>query len=201
MRYFVKKLCIMLVTLFVISLVTFWLFHIVPGDPAEMMLGTSASQEQLNNLRKELGLDRPLMVQYVDWVDGALHKDLGKSIQYGKEVTKLLKGKLSVSLILGGMALFLVILIGIPLGVFTAGRKHAFSEQLLNFVNVFPLTILIGAYSVTVLSSGMIAVGLPAQMQNLVTGIFMLAVMIFSTNSTSVGKLAERRRIRKELAR
>ncbi len=141
MRYFVKKLCIMLVTLFVISLVTFWLFHIVPGDPAEMMLGTSASQEQLNNLRKELGLDRPLMVQYVDWVDGALHKDLGKSIQYGKEVTKLLKGKLSVSLILGGMALFLVILIGIPLGVFTAGRKHAFSEQLLNFVNILGISV------------------------------------------------------------
>ena len=121
MRYFAKKLGIMLVTLFVISIVTFWLFHIVPGDPAQMMLGTSASQEQLEKLRQELGLDRPLQEQYVEWVSGSLHGDFGTSIQYRKPVAKLLKGKLSVTLILGAMALALVILLGIFLGVFTAG--------------------------------------------------------------------------------
>ena len=92
MRYFAKKLGIMLVTLFVISIVTFWLFHIVPGDPAQMMLGTSASQEQLEKLRQELGLDRPLQEQYVEWVSGSLHGDFGTSIQYRKPVAKLLKG-------------------------------------------------------------------------------------------------------------
>ena len=136
MRYFVKKLGIMLITLFVISIVTFWLFHIVPGDPAAMMLGTSASQEQLDDLREELGLDRPLVEQYTEWITGAVHGDFGKSIMYRKPVANLLKGKLSVSLALGAIALALVILIGIPLGVFTAGRKHAISEQLLNFVNI-----------------------------------------------------------------
>ena len=141
MRYFVKKLGIMLITLFVISIVTFWLFHIVPGDPAAMMLGTSASQEQLDDLREELGLDRPLVEQYTEWIKGAVHGDFGKSIMYRKPVANLLKGKLSVSLALGAMALALVILIGIPLGVFTAGRKHAISEQLLNFVNILGISI------------------------------------------------------------
>ncbi len=141
MRYFVKKLGIMLVTLFVISIVTFWLFHIVPGDPAAMMLGTSASQEQLNDLREELGLDRPLVEQYTEWITGAVHGDFGKSIMYRKPVSTLLKGKLSVSLALGAIALALVILIGIPLGVFTAGRKHAISEQLLNFVNILGISV------------------------------------------------------------
>ena len=141
MRYFVKKLGIMLITLFVISIVTFWLFHIVPGDPAAMMLGTSASQEQLDDLREELGLDRPLAEQYTEWITGAVHGDFGKSIMYRKPVAKLLKGKLSVSLALGAMALALVILIGIPLGVFTAGRKHAISEQLLNFINILGISI------------------------------------------------------------
>ena len=141
MRYFVKKLGIMLITLFVISIVTFWLFHIVPGDPAAMMLGTSASQEQLDDLREELGLDRPLIEQYTEWITGAVHGDFGKSIMYRKPVANLLKGKLSVSLALGAMALALVILIGIPLGVFTAGRKHAISEQLLNFVNILGISI------------------------------------------------------------
>lgn len=101
MRYFVKKFGIMLLTLFVISIVTFWLFHIVPGDPAAMMLGTSASQEQLDDLREELGLNRPLVEQYADWVTGAVHGDFGKSIMYRKPVARLLKGKLSVTLILG----------------------------------------------------------------------------------------------------
>ena len=141
MRYFVKKLGIMLITLFVISIVTFWLFHIVPGDPAAMMLGTSASQEQLDDLREELGLDRPLIEQYTEWITRAVHGDFGKSIMYRKPVANLLKGKLSVSLALGAIALALVILIGIPLGVFTAGRKHAISEQLLNFVNILGISI------------------------------------------------------------
>ncbi len=141
MRYFVKKFGIMLLTLFVISIVTFWLFHIVPGDPAAMMLGTSASQEQLDDLREELGLNRPMVEQYADWVTGAVHGDFGKSIMYRKPVARLLKGKLSVTLILGAMSLALVILIGIPLGVFTAGRKHAISEQLLNIVNILGISI------------------------------------------------------------
>ena len=140
MRYFAKKLGIMLVTLFVISIVTFWLFHIVPGDPAQMMLGTSASQEQLEKLRQELGLDRPLQEQYVEWVSGSLHGDFGTSIQYRKPVAKLLKGKLSVTLILGAMALTLVILLGIFLGIFTAGRKHVLSEQILNFLNILGIS-------------------------------------------------------------
>ena len=141
MRYFVRKVCVLILTLFAISIVTFALFHIVPGDPAAMILGTSASQEQLDDLREELGLNRPLTEQYVDWISGAMHGDFGNSIMYRKPVAKLLKGKLSLTLILGAMALALVILIGIPLGVFTAGRKHALSEQLLNFVNILGISV------------------------------------------------------------
>ena len=74
-------------------------------------------------------------------ISGAMHGDFGNSIMYRKPVAKLLKGKLSLTLILGAMALALVILIGIPLGVFTAGRKHALSEQLLNFVNILGISV------------------------------------------------------------
>jgi ABC-type dipeptide/oligopeptide/nickel transport system permease component len=70
-----------------------------------------------------------------------VHGDFGKSIMYRKPVARLLKGKLSVTLILGAMSLALVILIGIPLGVFTAGRKHAISEQLLNIINILGISI------------------------------------------------------------
>lgn len=141
MRYYIRKVGILLLTLFVISVVTFWIFHIVPGDPAAMMLGTSASEQQLEDLRKELGLDRPMHEQYADWVKGAVHGDFGTSIMYKKPVSKLLKGKLSVTLTLGAMSLALVILIGIPLGVFTAGRKHVISEQILNFLNILGISV------------------------------------------------------------
>ena len=140
MRYFIKKVSILLLTLVVISIVTFWLFHIVPGDPAASMLGTSASQEQLENLRKELGLDQPLTTQYMNWIKGAVKGDFGTSIMYKKPVAKLLKGKLSITLILGAMSLIIVILVGIPLGVFTAGRKHVFSEQVLNMINLLGIS-------------------------------------------------------------
>lgn len=140
MRYFIKKVSILLLTLVVISIVTFWLFHIVPGDPAASMLGTSASQEQLENLRKELGLDQPLTTQYMNWIKGAVKGDFGTSIMYKKPVAKLLKGKLSITLILGAMSLIIVILVGIPLGVFTAGRKHVFSEQVLNMLNLLGIS-------------------------------------------------------------
>ena len=106
-----------------------------------MMLGTSASEQQLEDLRKELGLDRPMHEQYADWVKGAVHGDFGTSIMYKKPVSKLLKGKLSVTLTLGAMSLALVILIGIPLGVFTAGRKHVISEQILNFLNMLGISV------------------------------------------------------------
>ena len=141
MRYLIRKVGIMLLTLFVISIVTFWLFHIVPGDPASLILGTSASQEQLEALREELGTNRPLTVQYADWIRGVAHGDFGTSIKYNKPVTAILKGKLSVTLILGGMALAIVILIGIPLGVFTAGRKHVISEQILNLLNISGISV------------------------------------------------------------
>ena len=141
MRYLVRKIGIMLLTLFVISIVTFWLFHIVPGDPAALILGTNASQEQLETLREELGTNRPLTEQYADWITGAVHGDFGTSIKYNKPVSALLKGKLPVTLILGGMAFALVILIGIPLGVFTAGRKHVITEQFLNLVNILGISV------------------------------------------------------------
>ena len=141
MRYLIKKIGILILTLFVISIVTFWLFHIVPGDPASLILGTNATQEQLEAMREQLGTNRPLTEQYTEWIRGAVHGDFGKSIKYNKPVSALLKGKLPVTLILGCMSLALVILIGIPLGVFTAGRKHAVSEQILNFVNILGISV------------------------------------------------------------
>lgn len=93
-------------------------------------------------------------------------------------------GSISAKMDLGSLSMMFPPIISVLIGL-----------QLKNIVNVFPVTILIGAYSVTVLASGMIAVGLPAPMQDFVTGIFMLVVMIISTNSAKLGKLFDRRKL------
>lgn len=93
-------------------------------------------------------------------------------------------GSITAKLDLGSLSMMFPPIISVLIGL-----------QLKNIVNIFPVTILIGAYSVTVLASGMIAVGLPAPMQDFITGIFMLVVMIISTNSEKLGKLLDRRKI------
>ncbi len=98
-------------------------------------------------------------------------------------------GSISAKIELGSLSMMFPPIVSVLIGL-----------ELKNFINNFPLTILIGAFSVTVLSTGMIALGLPAQMQNFVTGMFMLVVMIISTNSSKFGVIMERRRIRKKLS-
>ena len=68
MRYLIKKIIVLILTMFVISLFTFLAFHIIPGDPARLILGTSASEAKLEALRRQLGTDLPLHSQYINWI-------------------------------------------------------------------------------------------------------------------------------------
>jgi peptide/nickel transport system permease protein len=101
---------------------TFFLGLLSPVDPAEVLAGPGASQESVDALRHELGLDRPAWQQYLDWVGGALHGDLGQSI-YGKaEVTDLIVDAMPVTLSLTAGGLLVGLLLGLPAGVFSALR-------------------------------------------------------------------------------
>ena len=80
----------LVLTLLAASVVVFLLLDVLPGDPAAIMLGTNARPDTLAALRHQLGLDRPLLMQYVDWITGALSGDLGTSITYGVPAAKLI---------------------------------------------------------------------------------------------------------------
>ncbi|MEM7567154.1 MAG: ABC transporter permease, partial [Pseudomonadota bacterium] len=94
----------------------------LPGDPAAILLGLNAEPEQIAALRERMGLDRPLPVQYLDWVGGLLTGDLGRSHTYDVPVAELLSGRIALSLPLALIALTLSALIALPAGLFAAAR-------------------------------------------------------------------------------
>src|SRR3712207_8510104 len=89
LRLILSRLASLAVTLLAVSLAIFLILEVLPGDPAAIMLGTAAREDTLAALRQELGLDRPALVRYVEWVGGILHGDLGTSITYKMPVSTL----------------------------------------------------------------------------------------------------------------
>lgn len=116
----------LLVTLVIVSLLIFAVMDLLPGDPASIMLGTSATPETLEALRHSLGLDQPLLLRYGQWLTGVLSGDLGNSLTYGVPVAGLIVERLTVTLPLALMAIVLSVAIALPLGVLAASRRGVF---------------------------------------------------------------------------
>ena len=108
----------------VVTLV-FLLIHLVPGDPVEVMLGESASVADRESLRAALGLDQPLLVQYLHYLRGLLQLDLGTSFHFRRPVLDLLLERLPATLILAAVALIITLLLSLPLGILAAVRRDS----------------------------------------------------------------------------
>lgn len=119
-RILIRKLAGLALFLALASVMIFLIVDVLPGDPAELMLGTDARPDTLAALRHQLGLDQSLLVQYLSWVSALLRFDLGTSMTYATPVASLIAERLPVSLPLAIMALALTILLAIPLGALSA---------------------------------------------------------------------------------
>lgn len=119
----IRRIASLIVTLLVVSLLIFTVMNLLPGDPAAIMLGTSATPETLAALRTQMGLDEPLVVRYLAWLAGVLQGDLGQSYTYGVPVAGLIVERLAVTLPLALMAVVMSVAIAVPLGV-AAARRH-----------------------------------------------------------------------------
>jgi len=107
------------------SVVIFTLLRAVPGDPARVALGVSATEEAVAELSARLGLDQPLPVQYVDWVSGLLTGDFGISMSSGKDITDTVVERAGVSLTLTLVAMAVSLAVAVPVGVYLARRTHS----------------------------------------------------------------------------
>jgi len=121
---FARRIGSLLLTLLAVSALIFWVMDVLPGDPAAIMLGTSASPETLAALRTSLGLDLPLVVRYVNWLHGVFQGDLGQSYTYGVPVAGLIVERLAVTLPLALFAIVLSVLVALPLGVRAAQNRN-----------------------------------------------------------------------------
>lgn len=147
MKYIGKKLLTLILTLFFISVLVFFIFHVIPGDPALSILGTEATDEKVEALREQLGLNAPLPQRYFNWFTGVLRGDLGKSYRYQESlneqmaVSRLIAGKLPVTLTLAGLSLLLIIIFSIPIGILWGGTKSRAVDGVLNVLAQFTMSV------------------------------------------------------------
>ena len=130
-----------LVTMILVSMLTFLAFDLVSGDPARTLLGTEASEAQVMALRQEMGLDRPLPVRYVSWLGGFFTGNLGTSYRYRQPVWSLISDKLELSLYLSLISFLLIVIISIPLGIISCRRTTMVSTWRHTVLNQFCMAV------------------------------------------------------------
>ncbi|MEC7257368.1 MAG: ABC transporter permease, partial [Pseudomonadota bacterium] len=123
LRYSLKRLLSLLISLAVASVVIFLVIEVAPGDPAAIMLGINAQPDTLASLRAELGLDVPKWERYLNWVGGMVQGDFGTSYTYRTPVADMIAARMQVSLPLALYALTLSTLIAFPAGIYAAARR------------------------------------------------------------------------------
>lgn len=122
--YFLKRFLILIATLFLVSGIIFLVLQVIPGDPAQIILGIQATPETLQELRHKLGLDLPLPIQYGKWVRAVFRGDFGMSITYEIPISELILSRLLVTIPLAILSIFFAVAFSIPLGIYAARRRN-----------------------------------------------------------------------------
>lgn len=119
LQYSLKRIVLLVITMVLVSFLTFLAFELVSGDPVRTMLGTEATEEQVTALRQELGLDRPFFSRYFSWLRGFFSGNLGISYSYRQNVWDLIGSKLELTLLLSVMSFLIITAVSIPLGIYS----------------------------------------------------------------------------------
>lgn len=128
-RYIARRLVASVLVLWLVSLLSFSIMSLVPGDPAVVMAGVGASADQVQRIREQFGLDAPFVVRLARWYGGLLHGDLGDSILLGRTVARAITERLPVTLSLAALAFVLTVVLGLALGTVAAIRQSTWVDQ------------------------------------------------------------------------
>ena len=135
MKYIAKKFSSLLLTLLLVSFLSFFAFSVIPGDAAKSQLGTEATPERIEALQKEMGLDRPVLERYASWVTGFFHGDLGTSYSYSMPVGELIRDKVPITIAITVIAFLMILVVSIPIGIFTAQHAGGHLDRLIMTIN------------------------------------------------------------------
>jgi peptide/nickel transport system permease protein len=127
--YVVRRFLGMIPTLFIVVTIVFFMTPVMPGDPVAVLLGPQATEDRIQELRERMGLDRPVLIQYRDWLFRALRGDFGRSYFLERPVTQAVWERLPVTFSLAFLAIGLTILIAVPLGIISAVRRNSLTDN------------------------------------------------------------------------
>lgn len=129
MTFLLRRLLLSIPVLFGVTTLTFFLIHFVPGDPVDIMLGEQANDVDRTELRRELGLDRPLHEQYLNFFENLFRLDLGKSLHSRRPVTEELAERIPATLELSFSSMLLALIVGLPLGTLAAAQRGSWLDR------------------------------------------------------------------------
>ena len=142
-RYLVKRFVYIVFVFFIISILMFFIYKSMPGDPVTMMLGESrnsmkpeAYQALYDRTRQELGLDKPLVIQYLIWIGNMLTGDFGYSTQYKRQVVDVIGTPMLNTLMLNALSMVVTFAVAIPLGIATAVRKNSVFDKFVQVITI-----------------------------------------------------------------
>jgi peptide/nickel transport system permease protein len=139
--YLLRRLLSLVPVVFGVTVLVFLIIHLTPGDPARIMLGAAGRPEDVENLRRELGLDQPIHVQYARWLERAAHGDLGRSIALRRPVLDEVVARFKNTLLLSSAAMLVSFPLGIAIGVLSAVKRGSLIDRLAILLATFGLSL------------------------------------------------------------
>jgi len=144
--YIIRRLLWALVILIMLTLLVFFSMRLLPGDPIIIYVGQSQglvgmTPEALDKLRAEYGLDKPIMVQYINWVGGIFHGDLGESVTYHEDVAKLMLKRFPITIYIGAITFVIATFLGVLAGMFAALRRGKLTDQIVTPLSYIGISI------------------------------------------------------------
>lgn len=140
-KFLIKRLMIGIIVLFCITFLSFLIINLAPGDPATLYVSADATEDQINQTRENLGLNKPLLVRYVYWLNDLLHGDLGISFATRQPVTTMLVERVGPTLLLMGISLIVAYLIAIPLGIYSAVNQKSWVDYFITGTSFLGVSI------------------------------------------------------------
>lgn len=141
MKYGIKKVTGLIITLLIVSMLAFLAFEIIPGDPARTILGTEATEEKVQALREEMGLNRPLPQRYGQWVKDFVTGDMGTSYYYQEPVKEMIGDKIPITLTMTGMSFVFILMLSFPWSILCVRYENKWIDRFFLILNQVTMSI------------------------------------------------------------
>ena len=141
MKYIIKKIIGLIITLLIVSILAFFAFEVIPGDPARTILGTEATESKVQALREEMGLNRPLTERYVQWGKDFLTGDMGISYFYQIPVREMIGDKLPITVAMTVLAFCFTLLLSVPVSILSVRYENHFFYRMFLILNQVTMSI------------------------------------------------------------